>query len=41
MWDPDNDKHVSNVEKIQRRAARFVLNRHRNTSSVGDMCSNN
>ena len=25
------------IEKIQRRAARWVLSRHRNTSSVGDM----
>ena len=37
VWDPHNDKHISNLKKVQRRAARFVLNRHRNTSSVGDM----
>ena len=37
MWDPHNDKHISNLKKVQRRAARFVLTRHRNTSSVGDM----
>ena len=37
VWDPHNDKHINNLQKVQRRAARFVLNRHRNTSSVGDM----
>ena len=37
MWDPHNDKHVSNIGKFQKRTARFAPNRHRNTSSVGDM----
>ena len=37
VWDPHKDKHISNLEKIQRRAAHFVLNRHWNTSSVGDL----
>ena len=36
-WEPHNDKHVSNLEKVQRRAARLMLNRHRKTSSVGDV----
>ena len=37
VWDPHNEKQVLNLEKVQRRAARFVLNRHRNTSSVSGM----
>ncbi len=37
VWDPYTDRQASRLEKIQRRAARFVLNRHRNTSSVSDM----
>jgi len=39
VWDPYTDKLATNLEKVQRRAARFVLNRHRNTSSVGAMLS--
>ena len=35
VWEPRNDKHISNLEKVKRRAACFVLNRHQNTSSVG------
>jgi len=37
VWDPHTNRDISKIEKIQRRAARFVLNRHRNTSSVSDM----
>ncbi|CAH1245543.1 Hypp7506 [Branchiostoma lanceolatum] len=37
VWDPHTTGNTNKLEKIQRRAARFVLNRHRNTSSVSDM----
>ena len=37
VWDPYTNQDVDKIERIQRRAARFVLNRHRNTSSVSDM----
>ena len=37
VWDPHTDVDCYKIERIQRRAARWVLNRHRNTSSVGDM----
>ena len=37
VWDPHTQTDSYKIEKIQRRAARWVLNRHRNTSSVGDM----
>ena len=37
VWDPFSQKDVSKIEAVQRRAARFVINRHRNTSSVGEM----
>ena len=40
VWDPDNDKHITNLKKVQRRAAGFVLNRHRNTS-MSETCSSN
>jgi hypothetical protein len=36
-WDPYEVKHKRAIEKVQRRAARFVLNRYHNTSSVTDM----
>lgn len=39
VWDPHTEKQIHTIEKVQRRAARFVLNRHRNTSSVTDMLS--
>ena len=37
VWDPyqQNDKH--RLEMVQRRAARYVTNRHHNTSSVNEM----
>ena len=37
VWDPYSQKNISKIEAIQRRAARFVLNRFRNTSSVNNM----
>ena len=37
IWDPSEKKHITKIEAVQRRAARFVLHRHKNTSSVGDM----
>ena len=37
VWDPHQQKEVDEIEKVQRRAAQFVQNRHRNTSSVGEM----
>ena len=37
VWDPHNDKEIQSIEKIQRRAARFVLNRHKKTDSVTSM----
>lgn len=37
VWDPHEKKYVYNIEMVQRRAARWVLNRHHNTSSVTEM----
>ena len=37
VWDPYKTEHINNLERVQRRAARIVSNRHRNTSSVGEM----
>ena len=37
VWDPYEVKHKEAIEKVQRRAARFVLNRYHNTSSVTAM----
>ena len=37
VWDPHTATECYKIEKIQRRAARWVLSRHRNTSSVGEM----
>ena len=37
VWDPSTQKHIDKLESVQRRAARFVLNRYHNTSSVGQM----
>ncbi|XP_069114275.1 uncharacterized protein B0403.1-like [Argopecten irradians] len=37
VWDPYNKSDISKIEMVQRRAARFVTNKQRNTSSVGDM----
>ena len=37
VWDPYTQKTINKVEAVQRRAARFVLNRYHNTSSVSGM----
>ena len=37
VWDPYEAKLIHQIEKVQRRAARFILNRYHNTSSVTDM----
>lgn len=37
VWDPHTAKNTGRVEIIQRRAARYVLRRYHNTSSVTDM----
>ena len=37
VWDPYNDKEVTKLEKVQRRAARWVVRRFRQTSSVSEM----
>ena len=40
VWDPYLQQDIDNIERVQRRAARFVTNKHRNTSNVGDMIIN-
>ena len=37
VWDPYTDELVETIEKIQRRAARFVKSDYRRTSSIGAM----
>ena len=37
VWDPSTQRCINQLEMVQRRAARFVLHRYHNTSSVGDM----
>jgi hypothetical protein len=37
VWDPHNVKHIKSLEAVQRRAARWVSQRYRRTSSVEDM----
>ena len=37
VWDPHTQCNINRLEQIQRRAARYVTSRHRNTSSVSDM----
>lgn len=37
VWDPHQLYLAKNLEMVQRRAARFTLNRYHNTSSVSDM----
>ena len=34
VWDPYLEKNVNKLEAIQRRAARWAVNRHRQTSCV-------
>ena len=37
VWSPHQDNMTRKIEMVQRRAARFVTRRYRNTSSVTDM----
>ena len=37
IWSPDEVKPIHQLEMVQRRAARWTLNRHHNTSSVKGM----
>ena len=37
VWDPYTKANINKVEMVQRRAARWTLNRYHNTSSVTDM----
>jgi hypothetical protein len=37
VWDPHQKKYIRELEMVQRRAARFVLARFHNTSSVTEM----
>ena len=39
VWDPYTVGCINQVEMVQRRAARYVLNRYHYTSSVSDMLS--
>ena len=37
VWNPHTKHNIDKIEMVQRRAARYVLNRFHNTSSVTDM----
>ena len=37
VWDPYSQKNIAMIEAVESRAARFVLNRFRNTSSVNNI----
>ena len=37
VWDPHTQNAIQKIEMVQRRAARYVLRRYHNTSSVSDM----
>ncbi|MCG8047766.1 MAG: reverse transcriptase family protein, partial [Candidatus Thiodiazotropha endolucinida] len=37
VWDPHTQVNIHRLEMVQRRAARYVTNRQRNKSSVGNM----
>ena len=37
IWDPFTSKEIDKIEMVQRRSARYVLNRYHNTSSVNEM----
>jgi hypothetical protein len=37
VWNPHHKKYISQIEMVQRRAARFVCSRYHNTSSVTEM----
>ncbi|MCP3851268.1 MAG: hypothetical protein GY694_13660, partial [Gammaproteobacteria bacterium] len=40
VWDPHQEEYIQKIEKVQRRAARFVQNDYRRYSSVTDMMNN-
>ena len=40
VWDPHTRTQINQIEKVQRRAARYVTNRYHNTSFVTDMLHN-
>ena len=40
VWDPHSATAINQIEAVQRRAARWVVNRYRQTSSVSDMLTN-
>ena len=37
VWDPHTSKEIEKIEKVQRRAARFVTNNYKKRESVSDM----
>ena len=37
VWNPYTTEYIKKVEMVQRRAARYVINRYHNTSSVTSM----
>jgi hypothetical protein len=37
VWDPYTQTDINKVEAVQRRAARYVANNHRNRSSVSNI----
>lgn len=37
IWNPSQQNHISKIEAVQRKAARYVCNNYHNTSSVTDM----
>ena len=40
IWDPHHHKYIDKLQKVQRRAARFVCNSNSNKASVTDMLKN-
>ena len=40
VWDPYTEENSMKTESVQRTAARWVSNRHRQTTSMGDMLEN-
>ena len=39
VWDPHTARNIDKIDMVQRRAARYVCNRYRQTSSVSEMLS--
>ena len=37
VWDPYTKENITQLEQVQRRAARYVTNHYHNTSSVSNM----